>query len=588
MKTLNTTIILIILFFVNTNTYSQSWQWGKRGGSFDQLSALSGFRREEVYSIVTDANQNIYILSAVGINGIDIDGHPKTGYGDPTTLTDYALTSFACDGSFRWSKIIGGESKENILSLQIDAQGYIYVAGTFATCSGADNYPARIENDVVLLQDNNNCSRLFIAKFSGDGVLQWFKRPQVPDASTYNYCGTFGLNVEPNGNIHWFVTLPPGTFSDGAFVNTLAGHNWFVLDYDSNGNFVNATYMDMQFGSGAAFGLKFYRNPNNGQYYFVGNKDSDDSVIIGGQAITHEFYISSFNISGAFLWTRESTSTTSYAMRVYNLCFDANNNIYAGGAMAGLNIESFLGYNNNATFGTHFLMKMNSDASASIWANNNTKGTSDYGAIVLHANEIGFSGYGGGTVNWAGGSVFATSPNQGNRTLFGRFDQTTGACLGLTVIPSDTPAYNNGCAIAVDAAGDYILGGGFSSQQFFGTGSNVCVGGQSDFFVAKYSTSLCSPLGVGEVLFSKKESILVVAPNPAKNQTTIFYNYVSNQPNKTIVVLDVLGRTLNSFTPKENKGNFVLNTNSFADGTYFVLMKENGKVVEKMKLIIKN
>ena len=473
MKTLNTTIILIILFFVNTNTYSQSWQWGKRGGSYDQLSTLGGDRREEVYSIVTDANQNIYTLSSVGINGIDIDGHPKTGYGDPTTLTDYALTSFACDGSYRWSKIIGGAGKENIMSLQIDALGYIYLAGNFNTCSGANYYPARIENDVILLQDDNNCSTLFIAKFNGDGVMQWFKRPQVPGNITFNSCGTKGLVVEPNGNIHWLVIMPPGTFSDGAFVNTLAGYNWFVLDYDNNGNFVNDTYIDMQFGPGAGTELQFFRNPNNGQYYFVNNKNSDESAIVGGQAINHDFYISSFNSSGAFLWTRESTNTTSGGMRVYNLCFDANNNIYAGGSMAGGNVESFLGYNGNATFETHFLMKMNPDASASIWANNNTKGTSDYGAIVLHNNEIGFSGYGVSTVNWAGGSVFVTSPNQGNRTLFGRFDQTTGACLGLTVIPSDTPAYNNGCAIAVDAAGDYIIGGGFSSQQFFGTGSNV-------------------------------------------------------------------------------------------------------------------
>lgn len=76
------------------------------------------------------------------------------------------------------------------MPLQIDAQGNIYLVGNFATCSGADNYPARIENDVILLQDNNNCSTMFIAKFNGDGVMQWFKRPQVP-GSIFD---TFSLN----------------------------------------------------------------------------------------------------------------------------------------------------------------------------------------------------------------------------------------------------------------------------------------------------------------------------------------------------------------------------------------------------------
>jgi len=52
--------------------------------------------------------------------------------------------------------------------------------------------------------------------------------------------------------------------------------------------------------------------------------------------------------------------------------------------------------------------------------------------------------------------------------------------------------------------------------------------------------------------------------------------------------LDVLGRTLNSFLPKENKGNFVLNTSGYGNGTYFILMKEGGKIIERTKLIIKN
>lgn len=106
-KQLHTILILLIAL----SAHSQTWQWGKRGGSTDNLSTIGSSRREEVIAMATDSQKNIYVLSPVGQTLLNIDGNPKTNYGDSSSKTDFALSSFSCDGTYRWSKIIGGEGK---------------------------------------------------------------------------------------------------------------------------------------------------------------------------------------------------------------------------------------------------------------------------------------------------------------------------------------------------------------------------------------------------------------------------------------------------------------------------------------------
>ena len=179
MKKLITLLVLLVL----NGAAAQSWQWGKRGGSTDLLETTNDFRQEEVYSIVTDSNKNIYVLSSVGKNGLDIDGVSKTNYGSTTQITDIALSSFACDGTYRWSKIIGGNSYDRVNKLQIDNEDNIYISGKSCSC-GNVTYPPRIEDDVLLPQNPIDCSVVFLAKYNSNGVLQWFKRPQPAGTSS--------------------------------------------------------------------------------------------------------------------------------------------------------------------------------------------------------------------------------------------------------------------------------------------------------------------------------------------------------------------------------------------------------------------
>src|SRR5690606_9916389 len=106
--------------------------------------------------------------------------------------------------------------------------------------------------------------------------------------------------------------------------------------------------------------------------------------------------------------------------------------------------------------------------------------------------------------------MFVNNSNEGQDVLLARFNKNTGECIALDRIPS-TPGYmDTGTALAADASGDYIVGGGFESDIYINGTTLTNSGNQSDFFVAKYATEPCSELSVSQ---HSSENIKVF-PNP--------------------------------------------------------------------------
>ena len=103
-KTITSYLLPFILYLLPFLGYAQSFQWIKDGGSSENLGSND---YEQAYSIATDSQKNVYVLSKVGMSSLNIDGNPKTNYDDPSsTPMDIVLASFSCDGTYRWSKII--------------------------------------------------------------------------------------------------------------------------------------------------------------------------------------------------------------------------------------------------------------------------------------------------------------------------------------------------------------------------------------------------------------------------------------------------------------------------------------------------
>lgn len=577
MKRLN----LILLFLLSFNSHCQSWQWGKRGGASNQVS--NSQRPEETYFLTTDSQKNIYGLSTVGFSSLDIDDNSKTNYDSFSAPQDIALFSFGCDGSYRWSKIIGGIGTETVTNVCIDNEDNVYIAGRVGQCN-YPSYPPRIDDDFVLPQTPTmDCRRMFIAKYNTNGVLQWIRQPQPPGTQDTEASSTASraLLVDNDGNLNWIVQLPEGTFADGAFVNTQQGANFFVLKYDMNGNYISNLPLDIQL-TGGYSRLNFYYNKYNGNYYFVAHKiENSATAVIGGTTINHIVSVACFNAQGVFQWVREDTFPDVGYLYLYNLEFDAQNNIYFGGRIAGLNLGSFLGFSVSETIVPGFVMKTNQDATQILWSSYNNKGTENIGGIVLNGNELGFTSYCAGTdFAWGNQTLNASniSNNEGVEVLLARFNKDTGACLGLTKIPGNIGFNDIGASITADLSGDYIVGGYIGGTLYFNNNQQITnSGSQSDFFIAKYATEPCSPLAVQE----QEIKNIKLYPNPT-NRIVSFDNSRVNF--ETISVYNYLGQEVVKPFECITQDNISIDLSTLSSGVYFIKLERKG-MVDTVKVV---
>lgn len=572
------TIINLLILLFTQNFYAQDWQWLKDGGSYNSFSENDG-RNEEVFDIATDSQKNVYVLAQVGYSNLAIDGNPKTGWGGGTYLPDFALASFACDGTYRWSKIIGGGGVDNIKSIEVDSADNVYVAGTF-TRQELQYNPPRIDNDVNIAYNDHR--RMFLAKFTKDGVFQWIKR-QEPLGSDYYQDISYEMYLGSDNYIYWLTSLQQGVFCDGALNNNLPNTHLYILKYDLNGNYISAQLLDYEESLNSGNGIKYFRNPFNGYHFLQGNKYLATSTLsIGGQPVTHPTFIACYDANGVFQWVRQNTDTTQFSVpktRLFGMDFDENNNLYIAGRQYINGADSFLGYTNGTSVFSPFVLKTDLTASNLFWSTNsnfNGSNSNNYG-IKYYNGVVSYAGYGAGTAyTWGNLSAnVGCNPNCGYKPVLVHFDAQNGVTLAIKSLLADDGSENTGTFIAVDASGDYILGGGFGHYLYDMHGNQVINGGgRFDFFVAKLANESCSPMSLEDL----EEQGLEIFPNPATDVLQI----KTNQQMQSVKVFSMLGQLLiatNHLTATESN----LDISNLQTGTYVLKISTiKGEMVEKL------
>lgn len=514
-------IFIFLLFTGFGSLFAQSFQWIKRGGSNENL----GGDHESVYSMASDSERNYYVLSYVGMSDLDVADNPKSNYDSPTAPQDVVLASFSCDGTYRWSKVIGGIGDEYINSVVVDSQDNVYIAGTVGGChpypgTPSQPYSSRIDSDYFFNNSSSSCSLIFFAKFNKNGVLQYVKRPQLPNNLPLIYTRSWNFEMQ-NDFIYWYVWLPAGTYADGGLTNTNTTDpsTPYVLKYNLDGTFVSATQLGT-LQTYSSFTINYYRNPYNGYYYATIIKVDPDSIFtINGQPIVNYAALVCYDNNGTFLWKRENTYNDAGTINFNDLAFDSQNNIYLAAYIFGLNMDSFLGFS-TASVGAGFLMKINPSGTSALWVSYPTSGGAMPISIYNNGVEIAITGVTGGGPNLVWGSQTLTVPgaNQGTDVMFARINSNTGACLSVHKIVSSDASEDYGEALIKDAAGDYVVGGRFMGG-LYDVNSNATWngGGDSDFFIAKFASQVCSPLSAD----SFEGETFSVYPNPVQDVCTV-------------------------------------------------------------------
>jgi len=513
-----TILFLSFFMFSFVTTKAQSWQWGIRGGSAETYSAGPD---ETVVDMATDPAGNVYVLSEVLQTGLNVDGNSVTGWG----VQDILITSFRCDGTYRWSKDIGGSSDDVPMALKTDTLGGVYVTGVLAT------YFITIHVDAdTSWPSGSSYKNLFIAKFDTAGNYQWLTMPQADTVglASIENTGIFDMDVDGAGNIYWMCFLSPGSYADGGYVVTTPGT--YTLEYDGSGHFVSGT--TMQIGcTGVTALLKMKRDFGNGRYYVTGTLPTTGGTLsFAGAPVTQGLFLGCFDNSGNLLWSRANTSTEVGA-GFGRADVDAGHNIYVVGTSNYFAAnDTFNGYTVQNTLATYggipLVVKLDTNGN-NVWAANaSCAGATPCSEVKLNGSEVDISGSYGSEFKWSGFADSITSPAGAGYYIFiTRFNAVTGAVIGLDSIAGDYSGNEFASGIASDKSGNFYVGGNFSITLYVPVAGDTLtnIGGNSDFFVAKYGTDNCSALISESVATAPPLSAanILAFPNPTNGELNI-------------------------------------------------------------------
>lgn len=472
---------------------SQSWQWGLRGGSSDAVGFADPNFYDNVTDMATDKQGNIYVLGHVFYTqyattpDIDIDGHTFTGYGG----SDIVIASFRCDGSYRWAKIIGGVDDDIPYSIKTDTLGGVYIAGDIVPT-------AHIYTDTVV---GSTSKTSFILKYDSLGNYKWFRMPQSDTVSS-SLDGIMDMDVDGAGNVYVLCYLVPSLY-ENAYVVTSTG--LYVLKYNAAGIFLGGIQLQGSANPTGARENHFRRDSKLNRYYLVGGMDfiMGDAQTFGTTAISNSMYIGCFDNSGSSLWVRQD-NTTLYADGFTNRpAVDDSGNIYlVGNAASNTTFNGHTTVNSLGPGAVPFLVKLDTNGNNK-WAVNGSANSLTQGEAVAVYQSSTVAMLGDYPLKFTIGSHQLNSPpNTGYNLFLARFNAQTGACTGLDSIVG-SPGYDNFVtSLTVDRKGNFYGGGNFEDDVFVAGDTLYNIGGETDWFIAKYGLNNCSCTATPSAHFS--------------------------------------------------------------------------------------
>ncbi len=190
-----------------------------------------GLNDDRVYTVATDASDNVYIAGITGtIYGIASGGFQNT-YGGGSS--DAFLVKFDTNGNRLWSTYYGGNGYDQGYSVITDASENVYLSGYTDGTNGIAS--GGFQNT---LAGNNDA---FLVKFDSDGNRLWATYYGGIDDDK----GGFGLATDASENIYMtgYTNSVAGIAFEG-FQNIHGGGDYdaFLVKFDENGSRIWATY----------------------------------------------------------------------------------------------------------------------------------------------------------------------------------------------------------------------------------------------------------------------------------------------------------------------------------------------------------
>ena len=184
-------------------------------GTYGWTKTMGGSSGDYGYSVAVDSDGNVFVTgyfqgTADFAPGTDTDSHTSSGYGD------IFVTKINSDGTYGWTKTMGGSYYDGGQSVAVDSDGNIYVTGFFY--SGAEAYSVDFDPGTDTTDEHTTSSSdgdNFVTKINADGTYGWTKTTSGSDeVHTCSVAVDSSGNLYVTGALYGTADFDPGTGTD--------------------------------------------------------------------------------------------------------------------------------------------------------------------------------------------------------------------------------------------------------------------------------------------------------------------------------------------------------------------------------------
>lgn len=238
--------------------------------------------------------------------------------------------------NFSWAQKLGDEFADNIYAMQTDAEGSVYVMGSFRGTVDFDPGPA-----THTLQSPDHIS-IFVGKYSGTGSLYWVQMflGSKHGIALGQGCGIAvdkDKNVYTTGSYKGTLDLVPG--SGTHIISSGLGANAFVCKLAPDGHFEWVKeFVSDSISAVQPTGIAVDGNRNiytTGSFIGLVDFDPGDSVYQYNAAKPQDAFVSKLDADGNFLWAKRFGGPTPQSyddVQSYALALDADGAVYTTGS----------------------------------------------------------------------------------------------------------------------------------------------------------------------------------------------------------------------------------------------------------------